>query len=161
MKIHRYITASLVLFGFLLGIAPTYTYAAPSDGDSRTSSATLLCGGAHKVEEDGTVTRTSSWSFRNYNDSASITIDHIRIYDGNGDLIHEEMPNEIVVPNSTAIFSSKVVEAVGRVNPLQFILDWSSVSGKKVLTLDGYVVRWNGLPDGTPVGIFTFNCRTI
>ena len=175
MKTYSHITASLTLFGFLLGSTPAYLYAAPADKDAEGASATLLCGGAHRVEDDGTggtvLTKTSSWSFRNYNDSASIKIDRIRIYDGYGDLLHDAMPpttssNGIdpsnVEPHSTINFgSNSFFGATSPKRPFQFVLDWSSVSGDKVLTLDGYVIRRDGTPDGTPFGIFTFDCRTI
>lgn len=69
-----------------------------------------------------------------------------------------------VGPHNSISFSSNLILGVTHPDPnrlLQFILDWSSVSGKKVLTLDGYVIRDNRLPDGTPRGFFTFDYRTI
>lgn len=48
-----------------LGSAPAYLYAAPSDEDSMSNSATLSCTGASKVETDGTVTKSSGWVFSN------------------------------------------------------------------------------------------------
>ena len=175
MKTYTHITASLTLLGFLLGSTPAYLYAAPSDGDTKSTSATLLCGGAHRVEDDGTgatvTIKSSSWSFRNYNDSNSIQVDRIRVYDRNGVLLHDDMPpiasgNGVdpsnVGPHTTIVFGSNFL--LGTTNPLpplQFVLDWSSVSGDKVLTVDGYVVRGNGTPDGASAGFFTFDCRTI
>jgi len=185
MKTYSHITASLTLLGFLLGSTPAYLYAAPADEDTEGTSATLLCGGASRmeevVEEDGTptgetvVTKASSWSFRNYNDSDFIRIDRIRIYDRDGVKLHDAMPpaasssNGVdpsnVGPHSTIAFGSKIlhnpIPRLNLKNPLQFVLDWSLVSGNKVLTLDGYVVRRDGTIDGTPLGIFTFDCRTI
>ena len=174
MKTYSHITASLTLLGFLLGSTPAYLYAAPADKDAEGTSATLLCGGAHRAEDPGTgavLTKTSSWSFRNYNDSASIKIDRIRIYDGNGALLHDAMPpttssNGIdpsnVGPHSTINFgSNSFFGNTSPKRPFQFVLDCSSVSGNKVLTLDGYVLRRDNTPAGTPLGIFTFDCRTI
>ena len=178
MKTYTNITASLALLGFLLGSTPTYLYAAPADKDAEATSATLLCGGASRVENVGTeidpilvTTKSSSWSFRNYNDSASIQIDRIRIYDRDGVSLYDMMPPPAckvgddptnVKPHSTITFGPNCL--LGTTNPrtpLQFVLDWSSVSGNKVLTLDGYVVRRDGTIDGTPLGIFTFDCRTV
>jgi len=172
MKTYRHITAYLALLGFLLGSAPAYLYAAPADGDTKSRSATLLCGGAHRVEDDGIVRKSSSWSFRNYNDSDSIRVDRIRIYDGNGILLHYAEPppasgNGVdpsnVGPHSTIVFGSNfLLELQPKPKaPLQFVLDWSSKYGKKVRTLDGYVVRRDALTSGEPAGIFTFDCRTI
>ena len=176
MKTYTNVTASLALLGFLLGSTPTYLYAAPADKDAEATSATLLCGGAHQqAGASGPITKSSSWSFRNYNDSASIQIDRIRIYDRDGVKLHDAMPpaasssNGVdpsnVGPHSTIAFGSKIlhnpIPRLNLKNPLQFVLDWSSVSGNKVLTLDGYVVRRDGTIDGTPLGIFTFDCRTI
>ena len=171
MKTYSHITASLTLLGFLLGSTPAYLYAAPADEDTEGTSATLLFGGASRLEDDKVTTKSSSWSFRNYNDSAFIQIDRIRIYGGFGTLLHDAKPpiassNGVVPsavgPHSTIVFGSQdLLSDMKPKPPLQFVLDWSSVSGNKVLTLDGYVVRRDGAPDGTPLGIFTFDCRTI
>ena len=179
MKTYSYITASLTLLGFLLGSTPAYLYAAPADKDSKSAAATLLCFGAYKVQDDGTGTATTvqtrggSWSFKNYNDSSSIQIDRIRIFDRDGVSLLDEMPptgssNGVdpsnVGPHSTITFGAHPLLGETHpepVLPLQFILDWSSVSGKRVLTLDGTALRKFNRFDGTPEGLSIVDCRTI
>lgn len=173
MKIYNHVTTCLTLLGLLIGSTPVSLFAAPVDKDTKATSATLLCGGHHTYDEDATgamvPTRISNWSFRNYNDSASIQIDRIRIYDAQGALIRDEMPptassNGVdpsnLGPHSTILFKSIHIFDPSNTPtylPLQFVLDWSSVSGKKVLTLDGYVVRGNAWGGSA----FTFDCRTV
>jgi len=177
MKTYSYITASLTLLGFLLGSTPAYLYAAPADKDSKSAAATLLCFGAYKVQDDGTgttvQTRGGSWSFKNYNDSSSIQIDRIRIFDRDGVSLLDEMPptestNNVdpsnVGPYSTITFGAHPLLGETHpepVLPLQFILDWSSVSGKRVLTLDGTALRKFNRLDGTSEGLSIVDCRTI
>ena len=167
MKTCRYFALHLPIIALLLGGAPAYLYAAPADRGLESTSATLLCGGHSRVEVDGTATTQSNWVFRNYDDTGSIQIDRIRIYDRDGASLYDAMPptassNGVdpsnVGPHSTIAFHSGSLLGATYPrpnNPLQFVLDWSSATQKRVLTLDGFVVRTN------VTGIFTFDCRTI
>lgn len=68
----------------LLATTPLFVTASPTEQDDRAVSGTIVCGGNHADRLGGTEAQRTSYVWRNYNDSLSININRLTIYDANG-----------------------------------------------------------------------------
>ena len=68
----------------LLATTPLFATASPTEQDDRAVSGTIVCGGNHADRLGGTEAQRTSYVWRNYNDSLSININRLTIYDANG-----------------------------------------------------------------------------
>jgi hypothetical protein len=123
-----------------------------SDADSVASEGTVACAG-NFAETSFTVDFLSRWTIRNLNDDASITVDRMRVFQADGTTlydsdIHGPAPSATVVPfgvvgpyQALSIISRDLIDAglvpgnlPSNQTPITAVFDWSSTSGKRVLT---------------------------
>jgi len=68
----------------LLVVTPVLVTASPTEQDDRAVSGTIVCGGNHTDRLGNTEAQRTSYIWRNYNDSLSININRLTIYDATG-----------------------------------------------------------------------------
>lgn len=80
----------------------------------RSRDGTVACGGIHAFRLGGNEVTFTAYNFRNFNESTTITIDSITIYDGDGTVLRS-MPasdpfppgfNNILSPRQTAVLTT-------------------------------------------------------
>lgn len=138
------IIASVVM---LLG--STEVIATSAEGSNRASSGTVVCSGnfssinGHKAR----------WIIHNISDSLAITLNRMRVFSAGGTALYDSntdglapsrtvVPFGIMQPNQTITFQSEELIAAGLLpgnlpgneRPVKVIFDWSSTSGRRVIT---------------------------
>ena len=140
-----------------LGVLGTVVQANPEkpSSDAVSKSGTLYCSGFHSN------TTPARYIFRNFDETGSIVIDSIRVYEGDGTVLYDSansgLPvgvdgrlgpaNNVLGPHQTEAFDSQSVFP----SPLsssfvQLILEWHA-STKAAIKLDGRTLF--STPDGT------------
>ena len=123
--------------------------ATSSDGDAAASGGAVACSGNFRESSD----TSSRWTIHNLNDSASITLDRMRVFTAGGTKVYDSMndgaatsatvvPFGDIGPYQTLSFKSEDLitggflpaELPGNERPVKVIFDWSSTNGKRVLT---------------------------
>ncbi|HEX2829446.1 MAG TPA: hypothetical protein VHP37_24075 [Burkholderiales bacterium] len=173
---------SSVLLAAVLSSFACAAYADRSEGAATARQGTMRCGGNHFLRLAGSEIQFTSWVFRNFDSTQSITLDRLRVFDANGatlfDSASSTLPpseegnigpgNNVLAPNMTVQFNSEDVLPAfltQQTRPVQLELQWSSA--QKVLTLDGITVRVSRQRDpstGAQLaerGRHAIDCRTI
>jgi len=112
-----------------------------ADGE-RVRSGGVGCGGQYVGN-----TQATNWTLRNWNEDATITLERVRFYDAQGQLLYDSAVSGIPVTDNTVlgptdntleahqttIFSTDQLQAVGVLPPLAFnqrpmqlVVDWSA-----------------------------------
>ena len=132
--------------------------ATSSDGDTVASGGTVACSATFH-EAAGRHTR---WIIHNINETASITLDRMRVYTSGGTNVYDSMTDGIA-PSATVVpfgdigpfqtLSFKSGDLItggflpgalpGNERPVKAIFDWSSTNGKRVLTPYVLITRRN------------------
>lgn len=136
------LTVILILMTFT-GVA----HATSSDRSAVAKAGTVVCSGNFRGRH------SSRWIIHNVNDVASIRLDRMRVYTAGGTNVYDSLtdglapsatvvPFGVIGPYQTLSFKSGDLIGVGLLpgslpgneRPVKTIFDWSSTSGKKVLT---------------------------
>ena len=138
------ITMTAILMAVSVGAQAT-----SSDGDTVATRGTVACTGNFRASAN----ISSRWIIHNLNDGASITLDRMRVYTAGGTNVYDSMNDGLATsatvvpfgdigPYQTLSFKSDDLitdgflpaELPGNERPVKVIFDWSSTSGKRVLT---------------------------
>lgn len=148
---------SMILSVLVALIFPCYSIASNEGGDKKAQSATVYCGGNHAFSRSNSQAHRSMYVLRNISDHQSISINRIRFYGADGNLLADyiapDLPvfinavlgggDTILAPHETAQLRSQEVFGDSRISrrlrPMQMRIDWSS--DEDVLTLQVNHIR--------------------
>jgi len=146
----------------------------PATGDAVASVGTVACSGNFRESTD----TASRWTIHNLNDSASITLDRMRVYTAGGTNVYDSIndgpatsatvvPFGDIGPYQTLSFKSEDLitdgllpaELPGNERPIKVIFDWSSTNSQRVLT--PYVLLTRHSISGNGETRHARDCRSI
>lgn len=139
----------LIIASVVMLFASAEVMATSAEGSNRATSGTVVCSGnfssisGHKAR----------WIIHNISDSLAITLDRMRVFSADGTDLYDSntdglapsrtiVPFGIMQPNQTiALLSEDLIAAgllpgnlPGNQRPVKVIFDWSSTSGRRVIT---------------------------
>jgi len=126
--------------------------------NSKIRGGTLVCGGNHFSRVNGTELHRTSYNLRNFSGNAKVTIEGVKMYDANGNVLFSfpdsYLPDRAKTelgPHETTQFSTGDVlsfdlDATDR--PIQTHIRWSYMRGHRGMALSGSAVRTVRASDG-------------
>jgi len=162
----------------LLATTPLFATASPADQDDRAFSGTIACGGSHFNRVGGTEAQRTAYVLRNYNDSLSININRLAVYDATGAILADfngaTLPiafngvfgggDNSIEPFQTALYLS--ADLIGAplpnaLRPISVRIDWSA-DAKALIPEISYVRNARRLDQSSrEQARATSSCRSI
>jgi len=126
--------------------------------NSRVRGGTLVCGGNHFSRLGATELHRTSYNLRNFSGNAKITIDSVKMYDADGNVLFSYPDNYLpdrakteLGPHQTTQFSTGDVlgfDLNPADRPIQTHIRWSYMRGHRGMALNGSAVRTVRAIDG-------------
>lgn len=139
----------LIVASLIMLFASSEVIATSAEGGNRASSGSVVCSGNYNTANN----ITARWIIHNISASKAITLNRMQIFSADATVIYDSnisgpapsstiVPFGVIQPNQTVTFRSEDLVAAGLLpanlpgnqRPLKVLFDWTSTSGRRVLT---------------------------
>lgn len=139
----------IILASIVMLFTSAQVMATSSEGSNRASSGTAVCSGNFNSASG----HRARWIIHNISNRLSVTLDRMRVFSAGGTSLYDSntdglapsrtvVPFGVMLPNQTIMFRSEDLIAAGLLpgvlpgnqRPVKVIFDWSSTSGRRVIT---------------------------